>query len=133
MGHRRQSLSFTLAALSVSLAVALACGCGSSSETTGTSSSGLGAPASPAGARVQSCAAAVANLGPARVTGVGCPLGREIADAWHAHKACAPAGGSSRAVCTVGGYRCLAAATDRGVVVNCARPGRSISFLARHG
>jgi len=113
------------------LAVALASGCGSS----GTDSSGEGSTktAAPPGAVVSVCSEAPAGAGVLRVSGVDCATGRDIVTAWAAKGVCTTPADTSRTSCTVGEYRCLGATTERGLAVNCARPGRSISFLVKRG
>jgi hypothetical protein len=126
------------------LAAALPAGCGSSSdggsgtqtgsqtgEAAGAQTQG-GAPGAtaPAGASAQSCGnTTVTGTSGLRVTGVGCAVGRGVVAAWSANDACAA--GNSRPACTVSGYRCIGARTEAGIAVSCARPGRSIAFLAR--
>jgi hypothetical protein len=76
----------------------------------------------------------VAGTEALRVTGIGCDVGRGVVAAWAGKSECAPAAGASRSSCSVyGEYRCLAAATDRGVSVSCARPGGSAAFVAKPG
>jgi hypothetical protein len=136
MGHARQPPSLALVVLAVSLLAALGGGCGSSDETTeGGSTGGESATTStaPAGAAAQSCAGAVGDIGRLRVTGVGCSPGRDVAVGWGKKSACRQPAGASRVSCSVEDYRCLGVATDRGVAVSCAKPGRSISFVAKHG
>jgi hypothetical protein len=70
----------------------------------------------------------MAIVGQARAVGVGCAESREIVAAWTRKQACAARPGSSRSACAVSGYRCQATATQRGLAVDCARLGRSISF-----
>ena len=113
---------------------ALLGGCGSSSESSGSGSttapkaSGSGAPA---GASAQACVLNVAGASGLRVTGVACGTGQKTAIAWQREASCRPAAGGSQAGCAVGAYRCVATATDRGLAVSCARPGRSIAFTAK--
>lgn len=69
-----------------------------------------------------------------RVTGIGCDVGRVVVAAWANKPDCSSAGDASRFSCAVfGGYRCLNAATDRGVAVSCTRPGSSVAFVAKRG
>lgn len=123
----RHPLSLASIALALALSVA-ASGCGSSDTDESTPPSNEGAPA---GATAKSCSGAIAGTESLRVTGVDCAIGRGVVAAWTDHKACTPVGEASRTFCTVGEYRCLGAISDRGVAVSCARPGRSISFVAR--
>lgn len=67
------------------------------------------------------------------MTGVGCDVGRGVVAAWASKPACAAPAGASRFSCTIGEYRCLAAASERGIAVSCSRPGSSVTFLARRG
>jgi hypothetical protein len=134
----------------VCLAAALLAGCGGSSgggtggsatggETTGSTGGGQAGQAAespsgasaPAGASARACpidAAATAGL---RVTAVSCGEGQRVVLGWRRGSGCAPAAGASQAGCSVRGYRCVATATDRGLSVSCARPGRSIAFTAK--
>ncbi len=123
----RHPLSSASIVLALALSVA-ASGCGSSDTGESTAPSNEGAPA---GAAAKSCSGAIAGTETLRVTGVDCAIGRGVVAAWSDHEACIPGGEASRTFCTVGEYRCLGATSDRGVAVSCARPGRSISFVAR--
>lgn len=122
-----------LAVLPLLIVAALLAGCGSSGDSR---SEGGGAtattPAAPPGASVRACGeTTVAGTSGTRVTGIGCDVGRGIVAAWARKPACPPPAGASRSSCSLGdGYRCLAAATDRGIAVSCARPGASVAFLA---
>lgn len=107
-------------------------GCGTSDEPAPTAT--VTTPAAPAGASARSCGdTTVAGTEGLRVTGIGCDVGRGVVAAWANNSSeCVPAAGASRSSCSVyGEYRCLAAATDRGVSVSCARPGGSAAFVAR--
>lgn len=121
---------------------ALTAGCGSSDDATSESSSAqeraptatATTPAAPPGASAQSCEGTVAGTGQLRVTGIGCDVGRGVVAAWADKPSCSPGGEASRVSCTAqSDYRCLGAATDRGIAVSCARPGSSVAFLARRG
>jgi hypothetical protein len=92
-------------------------------------------PQAPAGAAARSCGeTTVAGTEGLRVTGIGCDVGRGIVASWTRRPGCSLGRDASRSSCTVyGDYRCLAAATDRGIAVSCARPGGSAAFLARRG
>jgi hypothetical protein len=123
-----------LAALSVTATT----GCGSSgggadsnqAETTATATT----PPAPLGASARSCEGTVAGTGQVRVTGTGCDVGRGVVAAWANEPDCSAPVGASRFSCAAyGGYRCLGAATDRGVAVSCTRPGSSVSFVAKRG
>lgn len=117
------------AAILVVLAVALA-GCGSSDD--GRPTATATSPPAPAGASARDCGeTTVAGTQGLRVTGIGCDVGRGVVAAWARKPGCAPAPGASRSSCSVyDDYRCLAAATERGIAVSCARPGGSLAFLA---
>jgi hypothetical protein len=125
-----------LAALAIGVAMA-ATGCGSSSDETGTGET-TAPPAStsttpgkgPIGVRAKGCGAA-GSSGAVRVTGVSCELGRSLVSRWHKNRGCAASQGASRLSCRLGRFVCLGAATDRGVAVTCAAPGRSVAFVAR--
>ncbi len=120
----------------VALAAALLGGCGSSSDGGASSGGSTAAPkasesGAPAGASAQACVLNVDGASGLRVTGISCGKGQKTAIAWQRDASCRPADGGSQAGCTVGGYRCIATATDRGLAVSCARPGRSIAFTAK--
>jgi len=85
----------------------------------------------PAGATARNCGSGAVYIGDLRVTGVGCGAGQAVAVIWSGSENCASPAGSSRFACSVRGYRCLGAATERGIAVSCGRPGRSIAFVAR--
>jgi hypothetical protein len=123
---RARSLSIAFALL----AVAAAAGCGSSDE--GEPTATATSPPAPVGASARDCGeTTVAGTQGLRVTGIGCDVGRGVVATWTRKPGCAPAPGASRSSCSVyDGYRCLAAATERGIAVSCARPGGSAAFLA---
>jgi hypothetical protein len=52
----------------------------------------------------------------------------EVLAEWEESPACDHPQGASRWGCSVGPYRCQAVVSDRGWSVDCAKPGRSISF-----
>jgi hypothetical protein len=125
--------------LAVGSAVLLA-GCGSddedqtttsATESTATTSASPSAEG-PAGAAVQTCVVKSTELEDLRVTGVKCGVGQQVATGWTHVASCAKPQESSRFACSVRGYRCLSATVDRGVAVTCARPGRSVAFIAPH-
>jgi len=118
--------------LALALAAALLGGCGSSGETgSGTSGESRSAPEAPAGAAAQACALDAGGIEGLRVTKVSCGEGQRVALAWRGSSSCPKQG--SRSGCSVGSYRCVAAAADRGWSVSCAKPGRSIAFSVRRG
>jgi hypothetical protein len=123
-----------IAACLALLAFAPLTGCGSSDEPSEPTATATTPPA-PAGASARSCGnTTVAGTQGLRVTGIGCDVGRGVVAAWAREPGCPPPPGASRSSCTVyDGYRCLAAATERGIAVSCARPGGSAAFLASRG
>lgn len=136
MGHARHPLSLALAVLAAGLFALLGSGCGASDETTESGSSSGGAASTskpPAGAAARDCAAAVAGISRLRVTEVDCPTGQDVVFGWDEKGSCRAPAGASRVSCNVGGYRCLGAATESGLAVSCARPGHSVSFVAKRG
>jgi hypothetical protein len=119
---------FLLAAAIVALlgtTLALA-GCGSSGETTQRTTR-----QAPVGSSVTSCHDDMLSQ-PVRASGVDCGDARSVAIRWVHSRSCTPSG-ESRGSCTIGGYGCLSARTDRGFAVSCARPGRAISFEVAAG
>jgi hypothetical protein len=134
MGRARHlSASASACALAVALLAALAgAGCGSSGSGSSSGERPQGGQA-PLGATAHTCAASTRGVGELRVTGVTCSAAVGVAAGWAAKDNCAMAKSASRGSCTVGRYRCLAAATQPGLAVSCARPDRSISFIARRG
>jgi hypothetical protein len=128
-GARHSALTVAAALLAVALLAILASGCGSTS--TEPSGAGSTKTAAPPGAVVPVCTGGPASIGTLRVSGVACTTGREVAAGWSATNACSTPAGASRTSCTVGGYRCLGTVTEHGLAVSCARPGRSISFVAK--
>jgi hypothetical protein len=128
---RRLYASAGALGLAVVLTALVTAGCGSSGSETGGSTSSL--PASghaPAGATAHGCAASAHEVGQVRVTGVACSTAVEVAAAWATESGCRLTASASRGACTVGRYRCLTLSADRGLLIGCARPGRSISFIA---
>lgn len=108
-------------------------GCGGSSEGTGSTSPPTGPPTAPAGASAQVCPLAIGGTKGLRATGVSCGEAQRLAVTWMRSTGCEPKPGASHSACTVRGYRCIGTATDRGLSVSCARPGRSVAFTARRG
>lgn len=128
------------------LAAAIASGCGSSSSQPSGSGGGqsgessattttVPAQGAPAGAAAESCGeTTVAGTEQLRVSGISCAVGRGIVASWFNTSSCAGSSDASRTSCSVySGYRCLAARTDAGLAVSCARTGRSVFFIARRG
>lgn len=116
---------------------ALLAGCGGSSddgtETGATTAPRGGDSSAPAGATAKSCPTHDAETKGLRATGLGCKQARLLMDEWGESKDCAAPAGSSRSSCSLGSYRCLAAATDRGLTVSCARSGQSVAFTVKRG
>lgn len=117
------------------LTAALLAGCGSDS-TEGTRSEPTpttevtGPATGPPGASARSCAGG-AEIADLRVTGTGCDTAQAVATGWIGKADCATPREASRLSCTVRDYRCLGTATDSGIAVSCARPQRSIAFVAK--
>lgn len=120
----------------VALAAVLLAGCGGSSSSstgasTGTGASGSGAPPAPVGAAARNCDTRAVDAEGLRAVGVSCGAARKVMYGWQLLGACAPPSAASRTSCTVRSFRCLSGRTDRGVVVGCSRPGKSIAFVAK--
>ncbi|MDX6626965.1 MAG: hypothetical protein QOE56_1954 [Solirubrobacterales bacterium] len=110
----------------VIVAAALLAGCGGSSDST----SG-GSTTAPAGAAATSCETGAVDAKALRATAVSCGEARQALFAWQRAADCAGSPGASHSACTVRSYRCIGTRTDRGLAVSCARPGRSIAFIAK--
>lgn len=109
-------------------------GCGSSGDSTstgGAAPSKAGAAKAPVGAATQSCVLNAGGASGLRATDVSCREAQRVALAWQRQPVCVASPGASRSACSVGRYRCLGTATDRGLAVACARPGHSISFRSK--
>ena len=111
------------ALVTVALAAGSLVGCGS----------GTDAPSAPAGGTTRSCTAAVTSIEGLRVTAASCAEARRVALGWHRRGDCRLGEGTSRGGCSVGAYRCGAVRADLGIAVTCARPGRTVGFIARRG
>ena len=125
----RPALPIAIAALAAAL---LLSACGSSGSDTNGAPQPLkrsGTSGAPIGASVQGCASAGVLRG-LKASGVGCETAVSVSTAWNSPR-CRLAKGESRSACTVREYRCLSVRTAKGVAVNCARSGRSISFAYR--
>jgi ABC-type phosphate transport system substrate-binding protein len=128
-------LATPLAIAAVAATLLASCG-GSSDDGTGTGATSAPRAAdssAPAGATAKSCATHGAKTKGLRATGLGCEQARLLIDEWGESEDCAAPAGSSRSACSLGSYRCLAAATDRGLTVSCARSGQSVAFTVRRG
>jgi len=131
LGPARLALAATLCAVAIG-------GCDSSASDSGESSGGeptarATTPTAPPGASARACGGTPARTEQVRVTGIGCDDARGVVAAWTDEPACSSPQGESRFSCTVGEYRCLAAASERGIAVSCSQPGSSVSFLFRRG
>lgn len=119
----------------VAMTAALLAGCGGSSDDgagTGATTAPRAADSSaPAGATAKSCPTNSAETKGLRATGLDCKQARLLIDEWGSSKNCAAPADSSRSSCSLGPYRCLAAATDRGLTVSCARSGQSVAFTVK--
>jgi hypothetical protein len=132
---RLATYSFLVLAAAALVAATGGCGASSSDQRSpgGRGTASPRTPTAPVGASARRCASAPAGVEGLRVSGVSCAAGRGVVAAWADARRCRRPSGASRFSCPVAGYRCLGAATARGVAVTCARPGRSISFVARRG
>jgi hypothetical protein len=124
-------MRFAIPIAIMALGAALLGGCGGSSESDSTAAPQGGAATAPAGASAQNCDAGVARFESLRATAVSCGEAKAVLVAWQGDKSCAGPPGASHAACTVRSYRCIGTRADRGFVVGCAGPGRSISFISR--
>jgi hypothetical protein len=137
-----------LAAIAVAAAL-LAAGCGSdddggsgdgresgdvsgpSQTTTTTTGAGgnAGTTTGPSGIRARSCPPE-GEIAALRTVGEDCGTAQAVAADWSRRSDCSGPEGASRFACSVSGYRCLGTTAGRGISVSCARPGRSVSFIA---
>jgi hypothetical protein len=83
-----------------------------------------------AGALLLGCGSSNETTAPS--TDAGAPA-QEVRSAWERAPECKHPRGASRWGCSVDPYRCQGVVTDRGWSVSCAKPGRSIAFIVRHG
>lgn len=125
----------SLAVLALAAALLLGCGGSSSQEssTAGGAQSQGGTSTAPAGASVRHCRSGEAGVTGLKATGTTCNEARHVMLGWTHSSACRPPQGASRSSCPALSFRCLATATDHGWSVGCAKPGRSIAFIARRG
>jgi hypothetical protein len=107
---------------------ALLAGCGGSSPDEPASTA-----TAPVGAAAKSCETKAVDAEGLRAAGVSCGQARQVMYGWQQRSSCSAPAGASRVSCTSHSYRCLGARTDRGIAVSCARPGRSIAFIAPRG
>jgi hypothetical protein len=119
----------------VAISAALLAGCGGSSDdgtgTGATTAPGAADSSAPAGATAKSCPTHSAETKGLRATGLACEQARLLMNEWEKSQSCAAPADSSRSSCSLGYYRCLAAATDRGLTVSCARSGQSVAFTVK--
>jgi hypothetical protein len=111
------------------LAAAVLGGCGDSDGGDSALKTGPAprAEGAPPGAEAAACPKRVGSATEIRATGLNCRGAAAVIGAW-THRHCLPAGGGSRAGCTVMPFRCTAVASGRGYSVSCAAQGRSIAF-----
>jgi hypothetical protein len=128
--------------VAVVFAAVLVAGCGGSSSDEGTSGgstqTGTSAPpadtsGAPIGAAAKGCETQAVDAEALRATGVSCALARQVMYGWQQQSSCSSPPGASRVSCTTRSYRCTGTRTDRGTAVSCARPGRSVAFVAKRG
>jgi hypothetical protein len=123
-----------IAFLVIAGSIAAGCGSSDSGQTSAATTGGAGtdttqgSTTAPAGGTVQTCEADAIGVDEVRVTNLSCDKGVAVAAEWIATDSCAPPDGASRFACQVGPWRCVGAATDRGLGVFCTQPGRSIVF-----
>ena len=116
-------------------AAVLLIGCGSSSGDSSSTPTGLGAPGeatgetAPSGVSTKGCKDDSLDPPEIVVIGSSCAEGSRTVAAWERSDACDAPENASHSFCTVGKLRCIGAVTDRGLLVNCSGPGRSISFV----
>jgi hypothetical protein len=121
-----------LAVLALVAGLLLGCGSSSDSSTDGGAQS-HGNASAPAGAMVRHCRTGEAGVTGLTATGTTCAEARHLMLDWTQSSACRPPTGASRSSCSALSYRCLAAASERGWSVSCAKPGRAIAFSVRRG
>lgn len=125
-----------IAASTIAIALLLAAllsGCGSSSDvkTDSEARTGTVPGGAPIGARPKRCGKDVADAhGQLLATNVNCDTALKVVIAWNERGDPCTAK-ESRPACTVSGFRCIGAHTDRGMAVSCSQPGRSIAFIGR--
>ncbi|HET7509890.1 MAG TPA: hypothetical protein VFJ65_06525 [Solirubrobacterales bacterium] len=130
-----------LAVLALAAGLLTGCGGGDSSggASTGSNSSGVhtstaqDTSTTPAGVSVRTCPLNIAGTQRLRASGVSCGEAQRVALVWWGSAGCTAEPGASHSACSVRGYRCIGTATDRGLAVSCARPGRAIAFTVRRG
>ncbi|MGA8745309.1 MAG: hypothetical protein WB507_05550 [Solirubrobacterales bacterium] len=133
------SLLRALASIAALAIAVLLAGCGSSSAPGPPAQSRAQHPSqaststAPPGAAARACHSPLGAVGQLRAAGTGCSIGRVIAIDWRNRPACSSPSAASRRSCTVSGYLCLAATTDAGIAVSCAKEGRAISFIDKRG
>lgn len=117
----RKALLGALLLVALAATAALA-GCGSSSDTT---------ESVPQELLAKPCQDS--SLEPPEVRSIGgsCAEARATVAAWRGKESCFSPPGASRFSCSVGRFRCFGAAVDRGIAVNCAASGNTVSFIVK--
>jgi hypothetical protein len=105
---------------------------GAGADATTTTGGGNATTTGPSGIRARSCPPE-GEIAALRTVGEDCRTARAVAADWSRRSDCSEPEGASRYACSVSGYRCLGTTAGRGISVSCARPGRSVSFLAEPG
>jgi hypothetical protein len=103
-------------------AIAALAGCGSSSDTT---------VSVPKELLAKPCKDSSLEPPEVRAIGGSCASARATVAAWRKNENCFTPPGASRFDCSVGRYRCFGAAVDRGIAVNCAASGNTVSFIVK--
>jgi hypothetical protein len=129
----RRSTKAATAALLLVAALALLAGCGASGEESETHTVVNPSPPARTSTVPGGLAKACPGDGQLRVSQVSCAQGRKVAIAWKRNPQCSSPRGASRYSCKTAGLTCLGAEADAGIVVSCAGPGRSVSFISRPG
>jgi hypothetical protein len=107
-------------------------GYGSRDSTESSPTATATTPDAPPGASARTCGEPVPGAEELRVTGIGCDVASQVVAAWVAKPSCSAPASGSRFSCSVDDdYRCLGAKAERGIAVSCARPGASVSFIAK--
>jgi hypothetical protein len=104
-------------------------GAGGNATTTTGSGGNAGTTTGPSGIRARSCPPG-GEIAALRTVGEDCGTAQAVAAGWSRRSDCSGPEGASRFACSVSGYRCLGTTAGRGISVSCARPGRSVSFIA---
>lgn len=127
-------LAVPIAAVLLAAAALGACGGESGAGTAPARDGGsaqAGASKAPPGASARDCPPRGSEARALRATAIPCPGARRLMRRWLGRSGCQVPRGTARAGCRIDGYKCLSVRTERGVSVGCARPGRSVAFIAR--